>query len=245
MLSELSQFVEDLSSVETMQQLRESVDSAIQWLGFSSFNISLDKRAVVEFMENPTLTTWADSDLKQYLRDSWVDRDPLLSQIYREDSAFLWHVEDWRDHEDYYHYISSFGLCGGISIPLHRAPGRRGAMILMSKSEKPLTLDTLMGAKILAHMVMARATNLSGKPSGSAAKRHRLGLLSQRQREILHWVAQGKTNREIAMIIGSTRRTIDYHMQEILSKLEVPSRTTAVVALLGADPPGSPSRRHP
>ncbi|MBZ4689375.1 MAG: lasR [Cereibacter sp.] len=228
-----------------MQQLREAVDSAIKWLGFSSFNISLDKRTVVEFIKNPTLTTWADSDLEQYLRDSWADRDPLLSQIDRDDSAFLWHVEDWRDHEDYYDYICSFGLCGGMSIPLHRAPERRGAMILMSKSEKPLTLDTLMGAKILAHMVMARAANLSVKASGSGGKRQRLSLLSQRQREILHWVAQGKTNREIAMIIGSTRRTIDYHMQEILSKLEVPSRTTAVVALLGAEPSSSRSRRQP
>ena len=238
MLSKLSQFVENLSTAETMQQLRENVDSAVQWLGFASFNISLDKRTVIEFIESPTLTTWADSDLEQYLRDSWADRDPLLSQIDRKDSAFLWHVEDWRDHQDYYDYISSFGLCGGMSIPLHRAPERRGAMILMSKCEKPLTLETLMSAKILAHMAMARATSLSEKAGGSEDQRQRLGLLSQRQREILRWVAQGKTNREIAMIVGSTRRTVDYHMQEILAKLEVPSRTLAAAALLGAESSG-------
>jgi DNA-binding CsgD family transcriptional regulator len=52
--------------------------------------------------------------------------------------------------------------------------------------------------------------------------------LTMREAEVLHWLAEGKTNPEIAVILGTSRRTIDKHLQRVFAKLEVESRLAAI-----------------
>jgi DNA-binding CsgD family transcriptional regulator len=59
----------------------------------------------------------------------------------------------------------------------------------------------------------------------------RLGL-TRRQAEIMTWVAQGKTDHEIAMILGLSPRTVAKHLEHTYEKLGVESRTAAAVLLL-------------
>ena len=51
--------------------------------------------------------------------------------------------------------------------------------------------------------------------------------LSGRESEVLFWVAQGKTNPEIAVILGIGRRTVATHVEHILAKLGVENRCAA------------------
>ena len=52
--------------------------------------------------------------------------------------------------------------------------------------------------------------------------------LTQRQAEVLHWVARGKTNPEIAMILDISAFTVKNHMQRVFKKLDVSNRAQAV-----------------
>lgn len=52
--------------------------------------------------------------------------------------------------------------------------------------------------------------------------------LSPRETEILHWVAEGLTNREIAEQLFISRHTAECHIKNIYKKLAVSSRTRAV-----------------
>lgn len=70
----------------------------------------------------------------------------------------------------------------------------------------------------------------------SATHLQSLGL-TPREAEVLLWVAEGKSNPEIAIILGGSPRTVDKHMQRILARLGVESRTAAAaraLELLGA-----------
>ena len=51
--------------------------------------------------------------------------------------------------------------------------------------------------------------------------------LTRRQTEVLGWVAQGKTNDEIATILGNSVRTIEGHVDSLLEKLNVENRVAA------------------
>lgn len=51
--------------------------------------------------------------------------------------------------------------------------------------------------------------------------------LTLREAEVLEWVAVGKRNAEIAAILGRSVRTIEKHVQNILEKLGVETRTGA------------------
>jgi len=55
------------------------------------------------------------------------------------------------------------------------------------------------------------------------------GDLTRRERHVLALVAQGKTNREIARQLGITERTVEFHMSNILEKLDVASRVEAAI----------------
>jgi len=56
--------------------------------------------------------------------------------------------------------------------------------------------------------------------------------LTPREREVLRWVAAGKTDRDIAAIVGGSVRTVHKHLQHIYAKLGVETRTAAVMRAL-------------
>ena len=58
--------------------------------------------------------------------------------------------------------------------------------------------------------------------------------LTPRETEVLSWLAKGKTNRDIADILGMSHRTVNKHLEHIFEKLGVETRSaaTAVAAQL-------------
>jgi len=53
--------------------------------------------------------------------------------------------------------------------------------------------------------------------------------LNDREVETLTWVARGKTSAEIAQILGLTKRTVDFHLDNARTKLGAATRTQAVI----------------
>jgi len=56
--------------------------------------------------------------------------------------------------------------------------------------------------------------------------------LSPREMTVLLWMKEGKTNWEIARIVGVTERTVRFHVEGIFMKLDVGSRTQAVAVAM-------------
>lgn len=64
--------------------------------------------------------------------------------------------------------------------------------------------------------------------SASAADARGLALTA-REREVLQWVGAGKTDRDIAELLGRSHRTVQKHLENIYRKLGVETRTAAVM----------------
>ncbi len=64
--------------------------------------------------------------------------------------------------------------------------------------------------------------------SGAVAKPAPAPVLTVREREVLQWVAAGKTNAQIADILSASPRTVGKHLENIYAKLGVETRTAAV-----------------
>jgi DNA-binding response OmpR family regulator/DNA-binding CsgD family transcriptional regulator len=60
--------------------------------------------------------------------------------------------------------------------------------------------------------------------------------LTAREAEVLYWVAQGKTNRDIGDILGTRPKTITKHLEHVFEKLGVETRTAAAARVLGTLP---------
>jgi len=72
----------------------------------------------------------------------------------------------------------------------------------------------------------------SGFPGVSSPELVMLEGLTPRQREVFQWICEGKRDREIALILGISYRTVSVHVRAILNKLGVENRTCA--AMMGA-----------
>jgi DNA-binding NarL/FixJ family response regulator len=58
--------------------------------------------------------------------------------------------------------------------------------------------------------------------------------LTTREGEVLAWLSKGKTNRDIAQILGLSPRTVDKHLEQIYAKLGVENRTAAAAIATNA-----------
>jgi len=67
----------------------------------------------------------------------------------------------------------------------------------------------------------------SAAASDSGQQRLSGAALTPRETEVLSWLAKGKTNRDIADILGMSPRTVNKHLEHIFEKLGVETRTAA------------------
>lgn len=72
---------------------------------------------------------------------------------------------------------------------------------------------------------------VSGPLTNSTSVSPAVAALSARELEVLYWIAQGKRNSEIAVILGIAPRTVHKHVEHIFAKLGVETRTAAAASL--------------
>ncbi|PYE45330.1 LuxR family two component transcriptional regulator [Rhizobium sp. PP-WC-2G-219] len=77
-----------------------------------------------------------------------------------------------------------------------------------------------------------RLTAVSQTTDEEALRRH--FSLTMREAEVLVWIAKGKSNRDIAEILGLSARTVNKHLEQIYVKLGVENRASAAVKATNA-----------
>jgi LuxR family transcriptional regulator len=53
--------------------------------------------------------------------------------------------------------------------------------------------------------------------------------LSQREKEILQWTADGKSSDDVSVILGISKRTVNFHINHCLKKLGCQNKIAAAV----------------
>lgn len=108
----------------------------------------------------------------------------------------------------------------------------KGDLVLRT-DDKPLVIRYLKMVTLNEHLLRIMSRDLlldAGALEG-------LLPITKREAEVLLWVSQGKTNREIGEILSLSPRTVNKHLEQIYPKIEVDNRSAAtsiaIQALLG------------
>jgi transcriptional regulator EpsA len=162
-----------------------------------------------------------DGRLDSPLMKRWRETlEPQLFQGGRDDHAYasdwvtLFHKYDLRNTMA--HGVLDVGGVFSSFFILSRMPGEVGPQHAF--------LMKLLTPHL--HFALARVLATVENYQGALCKSKKA--LSVRQREILHWLHEGKTNWEIAKILELSELNVKYHIDQIFLKLEVRSRAQAV-----------------
>lgn len=108
---------------------------------------------------------------------------------------------------------------------------------------KPINPEEVL-ARVASHLRTARilqAARAASKPvslslddAPAHAKLSARFQLTEREVQVLRWVACGKTNRDIGDILGLSPRTVNKHLEHVYVKLGVETRTAATSVALAA-----------
>ncbi|WP_438307846.1 LuxR C-terminal-related transcriptional regulator [Burkholderia pseudomallei] len=216
-------------------ELFQSLKFGSAALGFDVFALSCYKPRGPELISEPTLTTASDAFLSDYSRLRWFDGDVNVSKLLAGEGPYFWNVQRDRhtfhrkESESYSDFLEAAGMRTGLMIPLPSKRNTVSAMGMVSFSNKSFSQELSWAGTIVAHSAMAKVEMLGLCSEISADEAIALRLLSRPQREILNWIAEGKSNAAIALIMGLNERAVRYHVSQILQKLGVATRSQAAV----------------
>ena len=132
------------------------------------------------------------------------------------------------------------GMIRLMSIPIWLHPGLVSSLNITSRSRDFSERDRQMLNRIAPHFKLAYQNAEIATARATALSRPLIAFqFTPRESEIAIWLAEGKSNPEIAAILGLSPRTVEKNVEKILEKLEVENRTAAALMIAKAGTKGN------
>ena len=164
-----------------------------------------------EMYKDAPMTTWARENVGAM---SWAWVRENLDDLTPKQTAVL-------------EFNRRFGLTAGYTIAFKDALTRNKGAIALT-SDRGLTqadLDAVWKKYGRDINTLNQVSHLKFTSLPLPKSRHRL---SDRQREVLEWVGDGKTIQDICVILGLTRATVEKHLRKARETLDVETTAQAV-----------------
>src|ERR1700704_3446952 len=223
-------FVQRLQKLTSYDDICRHVVTELEWFGFTHVSsISFpgpDREATQCILMNTRPREYID----RYIEKNYVVRDPVVTELRRTVNPYSWSdVRARRDLSKSEKAIldegREFAARDGLTIPIVNLSGSMSLFcpcgLDPDLSERARAALEIIG--IYSHHALKRA--LVHKQREDAAHTP----LTPREREIMQWVAVGKTDDEIADILSIGTTTVTSHVENAKPKLDAFRRTYAVV----------------
>ncbi|MES5489018.1 LuxR family transcriptional regulator [Bradyrhizobium sp. INPA03-11B] len=232
----LQAFVDQLADSTDLDDLGKSMAATTAALNLSCFAyLSMPRTpntAPVLISNYPS--TWTS----HYLRRQYERIDPVIVQAFHHPEPFRWGhgigpATNSLPERELFEEAAQFGIRCGFTIPVHDRHGAIAAVTFAaderrSSFERSIETHThvlqLIAMYFHAH---ARRNDISDRLTGGIA-------LSRRELECLTWAAEGKSAWETGSIMGISRHTVAFHLDNAKAKLGVRTTIQAVARLAAA-----------
>jgi transcriptional regulator EpsA len=207
----------------------------IGWGDFRTGDLHYDIVSSLPGMRSHDWTVAGIAPLVSYFRDCWAAAQHQPTQL---DASVCAELVRGAGEGAAPEAIKTFrsALVHGIRRTRH---GTERIFVALSR-EQPLPEAAPMALKLLLPFIDTALRQMPPAPVRTAPcsrievhhrNAARVSMLSERERQIMVWVAMGKTNPEIGMILDISEFTVKNHMKSIFSKLDVTNRAQAVAKL--------------
>jgi DNA-binding CsgD family transcriptional regulator len=170
--------------------------------------------------------------IERYRDPDFRRRDPVTEFIMQAGRPMRWDAAIAAqtlnaEQQAFVDEFRSFGVAAGLGIPLFGPNGRDAYCGLgFTRDLVPGDRMTLGRMVAIAQMGHRRVVELLTDRGEEPVR------VSARESEVLHWMAQGKSNADIAVILGLSPGTVDTFVRRLYDKLGVNDRISAIVRAL-------------
>jgi LuxR family quorum sensing-dependent transcriptional regulator len=120
--------------------------------------------------------------------------------------------------------LATFGMASGLIVPIGR-PANVPACVWLAGENPDLDDESVQATQLICLFAASKAQALSRPPDPLPGT----GRLTSREREMLQWIAAGKTSWEISVISGLSERAINKIISDAMTELNAVTRAQAVV----------------
>lgn len=227
------ELIELLSKAGTVEEIHSVCSALCEQLGFDRFLYGA--RIPTSFVKpyfifiNGYPGEWR----QRYTANGYMAIDPTVSHCATHITPIPWdrlkHLENESDQvRQFMGEAREFGLNSGVSFPIHSAQGEFAMLNLASGKNhvqvKSPILEAMPYASLFSGYLHEAVRRIFENQVLPLSHIH----LTDREKQCLLWSAEGKTTWETSHILGVSERTVVFHLQNAVGKLNAVSRQQAV-----------------
>lgn len=221
-----------IKSAETNDELGQALALACDVMGFQYFalthHIAISEPLAIRLHNYPT--AWV----------SWFDEnelgvsDPVHRASQVTSIGFAWSdvrtmIKLTRGDEDVLGRARHEGIGDGFTVPAHVPGEASGSCSFAVPPTRDMPEEALPVVQLIGAFAFEAARRLNGVREVAASQPP---ILTDRQRDCVLWAARGKTDWEIAQILGLSEETVIQHLKLARERYEVPKRALLAVRAL-------------
>ncbi len=224
--------VDRILNAKTPIQIVDALGRTASALEFPYFTVSY---------QNPTLSgklIQFDNHPSEWLTeitgftDDEVLSDPVLKHMSHSSMPLAWNQNTYTDAGLGYIWerSSRFGMKSGICLTIH---GPHLEVLYIGFIHEQQKLSVAQSADIVGTLYLSGAAVLEQSRTILDADAEQYArALTARELEILKWCHAGKTSWKIGMILSISETTVNFHIRNLVLKLDVTSKQQAVIRAL-------------
>lgn len=171
-----------------------------------------------------------DDELSRLYRDPQImENDPIPDFVMYAGHVMTWNqiidqIELSDKQREFLRLFREKGFIDGVACPLFGPLGRNSYFSI--DFDRELSLDDEAIVRPMVDKAQSTHRRICAMIRKSEAKEVQL---SPRESEIIYWIARGKTNPEMAIILGISEASVITYVRRIFKKLDATDRVTAVI----------------
>lgn len=226
--------MEELGKAKDYLQIQTTVNTFCNEFGFNHF---IYGARIPTSMVNPSyiiLSGYPPEWREHYIEKDYIRIDPTVSHCFNNTTPIYWeNIVNTTCKEDkqvnrLFSEADESGLKNGISFPIHCITGETSMFSLSTtdtaNKTRSMIKNNLEIGQLFASYVHEAVTRVPD--SGMLALLN--AELTHREKECLLWTTEGKTSWEISQILNIAERTVVFHINNAVKKLNVSSKQHAV-----------------
>ena len=237
----IEEFIDTSNKSTSVDELFKLYSQSMAAIGFDRviFSLMTEHIAIERESGHGVIANYPAEWMSYYNENRFEVIDPVRRAIYSSNNIFTW--DDLlegdnltKNQRNLMHMGEDAGLHNGIGVPFR---GSRGAIAGVGaassvKSLKGKDRNSLSMANLLSQQFYTVFMELEKARVKDRAAEDLAICLSDREQEILQWCSRGKTKWEIGQIISISEHTVNFHIKNVMKKLDANNISLAILRAL-------------